>query len=252
MALKFPYLVKATSSTTGTGTYTVTEAAVAGWRTFTQAVADGDLADGDTVPYIVTDTSVANGPKLLEVGIGTWNNTSKTLARTQVLQPNGVAVNWGAGTRDVLVVDSPLSFLRAVNNLSDVASASSSRTNLGLGSLATANDAQRVALTSGQSGGTVGKVVRLSAANTWVDASQADTIDQLAVLAYKESASAYVLLGLCTGLSGLTAGAVYYLSTSGNITTTAPTPSSTVRRRPVGVALSTTTLLIQPHLVVGG
>jgi hypothetical protein len=139
MATRYPYRVKAQSSTTGTGTYTLTEPGSVGYRTFTQAVADGDLANGDEVHYIVVDATVTNTPKLMEVGRGVWNNTTKTLTRAQVYQPNGTAVNWGAGTRDVLVVSNPGLFALLTNNLSDLPSASTARTNLGLGTAATQN-----------------------------------------------------------------------------------------------------------------
>lgn len=112
MAIRFPARVKAKTSTTGTGTYTVNEATPsAGYRTFTQAVTDGDLANGDQVPYLAINTTVTNGPKLLEIGLGTWNNTAKTLTRDAVYQPNGAAVSWGASTQDILVIDNPAMFL---------------------------------------------------------------------------------------------------------------------------------------------
>lgn len=112
MAIRFPARVKAKTSTTGTGTYVVNEATPsAGYRTFTQAVTDGDLANGDQVPYIVINATVTNGPKLLEVTLGTWNNTAKTLTRDTIYQPNGAAVSWGASTQDVLVIDNPVMFL---------------------------------------------------------------------------------------------------------------------------------------------
>lgn len=112
MAIRFPARVKAKTSTTGTGTYTVNEATPsAGYRTFTQAVTDGDLANGDQVPYLAINTTVTNGPKLLEIGLGTWNNTAKTLTRDTVYQPNGAAVSWGASTQDILVIDNPAMFL---------------------------------------------------------------------------------------------------------------------------------------------
>lgn len=112
MALRFPALVKAKTSTTGTSTYAVNESSpVAGWRSFTEAVLDLDLANGDTVPYICVDTTVVGRVKLMEIGIGTWNNTAKTLARTTIYQPNATPVSWGAGTRDLVVISNPSLFL---------------------------------------------------------------------------------------------------------------------------------------------
>lgn len=105
---------------------------------------------------------------------------------------------------------------------------------------------------SGQSGGTNGRVVRISSANTWTDASQADTATQLTGLMFKQGDKYYGSGSVVTGLSGLTTGSVYYLSTSGNITTTAPTPSSSVIQVAVGKAISTTALLFQPGVLILG
>jgi len=246
MAFRFPFRCKSTSSTTGTGTYTLSEPTSAGWRNLTRAVTDGDLADGDTVAYIVVDTTVVGGPKLCEVGTGVWNNTAKTLTRATVLQPNGAAVNWGAGTRDVYIVHNPTLYLLAANNLSDLNSIATAVVNLGV-----KNDA-RTTLNVSQTGGTVGKFVRMTTtANTWTDASQADTNDQLALVAFKEATGVYVLSGRVT-LSSLTAGSPYYLSTAGGFTITAPTPSSSVRRRMLGVAINTTELAIVQSIAIGG
>lgn len=107
MALRFPARVKSATSTTGTGPYTLSEPTSAGWRSFTRAVIDGDLASGDQVGYAVIDTTVTGGPNLIEVGRGTYNDTTKVLTRDVVYQPNGAAVSWGAGTRDVIVLDLP-------------------------------------------------------------------------------------------------------------------------------------------------
>jgi hypothetical protein len=104
MALRFPARTRSATATAGSGTYTLTEATSDGWRNLTQAVADGDLANGDQVAYCVVDTTVV-GDVVLEIGLGTWDNTAKTLTRDTVHQPNATAVSWGAGTRDVLVID---------------------------------------------------------------------------------------------------------------------------------------------------
>lgn len=105
---------------------------------------------------------------------------------------------------------------------------------------------------AGQSGGTDGRVVRWSSASTWANASQADTADQLTAVAFKQSGNYYPTGSLITGLSGLTAGSVYYLTTSGQFSTTAPTPSSSVRLLVIGKAVSTTTLLFAPGIPIGG
>jgi hypothetical protein len=104
MALRLPARTRSATATAGSGTYTLTEPTSDGWRNLTQAVADGDLADADQVAYCVVDTTVV-GDVVLEIGLGTWDNTAKTLTRDTVHQPNATAVSWGAGTRDVLVID---------------------------------------------------------------------------------------------------------------------------------------------------
>jgi len=245
MAFRFPFRCKSTSSTTGTGTYTLAEPTSAGWRNLTRAVTDGDLADGDTVAYIAVDTTVVGGPKLCEVGTGVWNNSAKTLTRATILQPNGAAVSWGAGTRDIFIVHNPTLYLLAANNLSDLGSVATAKANLGV-----LNDV-RTTLNSGQSGGTTGKFVRVTSANTWTDAAQSDTADQLALVAFKEATGIYVTAGRIT-LTGLTAGLPYFLSTSGGYTSTAPTPSGSVRRRLLGVAINTTELALIQSLAIGG
>jgi len=239
MATRYPVRTKDTSSTTGTGTYTLADATAAGYRNLTRAVTDGDLASGDTVHYIVVDTTVTGGPKLCEVCSGVWDNTAKTLTRATVYQPNGAAVSWGAGTRDIFIIDNPQAFLTAANNLSDVASVATARASLLIDP-------------ASQSGGTSTKVVRYSAANTWTDASQADTAAQLTGLMMVVSSVYYPPGTLVTGLSGLTAGSVYYLSTAGGVTTSAPTPSGSVRLVVVGKAVSTTSLLFAPQTPIGG
>lgn len=111
MALRWPYRCKDTTSTTGTGTYTLNDSSLVSWRNLTRAVADGDLASLDEVCYMVIDSTVTGGPKLVEVCKGVWNNTTKTLTRGTIYQPGGAAVSWGAGTRDIFIVDNPVLFL---------------------------------------------------------------------------------------------------------------------------------------------
>lgn len=88
MALVLKDRVKETSTTTGTGTYTLA-GAVTGFETF------GEVGDGNTTYYACTDGTD------FEVGIGTYTASGTTLARTTILQSSNSdnAVNWTAGTR---------------------------------------------------------------------------------------------------------------------------------------------------------
>jgi hypothetical protein len=91
MALVISDRVKETTTTSGTGTYTL-GGAVTGFETFT-----ANLSDGDTTYYACTDNTD------FEVGLGTFTTSGTTLARTTILASSnsGSAVNWSAGTRTI-------------------------------------------------------------------------------------------------------------------------------------------------------
>jgi hypothetical protein len=94
MPLAYADRVKETSTTTGTGTYSLAGAAT-GFQTFVAGI-----ATGNTCYYTATDGTD------WEVGIGTVTDaTPDTLARTTILQSSNAdaAVNWGAGTRTLFV-----------------------------------------------------------------------------------------------------------------------------------------------------
>tara|TARA_Y100000033_G_scaffold35030_1_gene33746 strand:+ start:40 stop:762 length:723 start_codon:yes stop_codon:yes gene_type:complete len=90
MALVLKDRVKETTTTTGTGTYTLA-GAVTGFEAFSE------IGDGNTTYYACTDGTD------FEVGVGTYTASGTTLARTTILQSsNGdAAVNWTSGTRDI-------------------------------------------------------------------------------------------------------------------------------------------------------
>ena len=92
MALVIKDRVKETTTTTGTGTYTL-----AGAETGFQAFSV--IGDGNTTYYAVTDNTD------WEVGIGTYTATGTTLARTTILSSSNSdnAVDWGAGTKYIFV-----------------------------------------------------------------------------------------------------------------------------------------------------
>lgn len=94
MALVYADRVQETSTTTGTGTYSLA-GAVTGFQTFVAGVGNGNTC------YYCAE----NGTDW-EVGLGTVTDAAPdTLARTTVLASSnaGAAVNWAAGTRNLFV-----------------------------------------------------------------------------------------------------------------------------------------------------
>ena len=90
MALVLADRVKETTTTTGTGTYTLA-GAVTGFESF------GSIGNTNTTYYCCTDGTD------FEVGIGTYASSGTTLARTTILQSSNSdnAVNWTSGTRTI-------------------------------------------------------------------------------------------------------------------------------------------------------
>jgi len=84
--------VQETSTTTGTGTYTLA-GAVTGYQAFSV------IGDANQTYYTATDGTD------WEVGIGTYTSSGTTLSRDAILESSnaGSAVNWGAGTRAIFV-----------------------------------------------------------------------------------------------------------------------------------------------------
>jgi hypothetical protein len=88
MAFVLKDRVKETSTTTGTGTYTL-GGAVTGFEAFSE------VGDGNLTYYTCTDGTD------FEIGVGTYTASGTTLARTTILQSSNSdnAVSWTAGTR---------------------------------------------------------------------------------------------------------------------------------------------------------
>ena len=84
--------VNETSTTTGTGTFTLA-GAVAGFQTFAA------IGDGNTTYY----TIVLQGGTEWEVGLGTYTSSGTTLSRDTILSSSNSnnAVNFSAGTKNV-------------------------------------------------------------------------------------------------------------------------------------------------------
>jgi hypothetical protein len=92
MALVVKDRVQVTSTTTGTGTFTL-GSAVAGFQDFSV------IGNGNTTYYAIVLGSE------WEVGLGTYTSSGTTLARTTILESSngGTAVNFSAGTKNVFV-----------------------------------------------------------------------------------------------------------------------------------------------------
>jgi hypothetical protein len=95
MALVVKDRVKVTSTTTGTGTFTLGSAAIGGFQDFSV------IGDGNTTYYTITDSVAAE----FEVGIGLFTLSGTTLSRDTVLSSSnsGNLVDFAAGDKDVFV-----------------------------------------------------------------------------------------------------------------------------------------------------
>ena len=112
MVLKIEDRVRETTTTTGTGTYSL-GGAVAGFQSFVTAI-----GDGNTTYYAVVNRSADEW----ELGIGTVADaTPDTLARTTVVSSSNSdnAVSFSAGTKDVFVTlpSSKSTFINGSNSL---------------------------------------------------------------------------------------------------------------------------------------
>jgi len=92
MALVVKDRVQETSTTTGTGTFTLA-GAVAGFQSFSV------IGNANTTYYAIV------GGSDFEVGLGTYTSSGTTLSRTTVLESSnsGSLVNFSAGTKNVFV-----------------------------------------------------------------------------------------------------------------------------------------------------
>jgi hypothetical protein len=100
-------------------------------------------------------------------------------------------------------------------------------------------------------GGTNGKVVRISGSNTVTNASNTDTAVQLNAILIKQN-NVYYASGVVTGFTSLSAGSPYFLASDGTLTSAPPTPTASTRVLFLGFALNTTDLLFRPGTPISG
>ena len=131
---------KMSTSTTGTGTITL-GSAESGYQTF----ADAGVANSDIVRYVIEDDAA------WEIGTGTYTASGTTLTRTVSESSNSDAALNLSGAAVVFVGATAEDILQPANNLSDLASFATARTNLGLGSFT-----RKFSETSGTAGSTSG------------------------------------------------------------------------------------------------
>lgn len=129
---------KETSTTVGTGTYTLNGTSF-GWLTFVASAGQLSIGLPAAFFYLATDVDLVAESGNWEVGIGTLTDGAPdTLARTTVLASSngGSAVNWPAGTRNIVAVYPDNAMMIGSNNLSELTNLATARSNLGLGNAA--------------------------------------------------------------------------------------------------------------------
>lgn len=108
------------------------------------------------------------------------------------------------------------------------------------------------AISAIQTGGTNGRVVRCTGANTWANASNTDASDSLYGILLKSLDGEYKRPGDFVELTNLTANTVYYLGVDGLLTADEPVISTTVTRVTIGRAINPNLLLFFPSTPIRG
>lgn len=100
-------------------------------------------------------------------------------------------------------------------------------------------------------GGTNGKVVRISGSNTVTNAANTDSAVQLNAVLIKQN-NVYYASGVITGFTSLSAGSPYFLGSDGSLVSTPPSPSGSTRVLYLGFALNPTDFMFRPGVPISG
>jgi hypothetical protein len=262
-----------TSSTATTGGDIFLLGAQPGYRTFRQEHVNG--------AKVALELRTASGSQEYSYGTLVYGTPDKITSR--VIYGSGLAggafalgvpIAWGAGTRDALCAMPGQAFLYGPNNLSDLASPSTARASLGLGTsavldvgataskipqldgsallpLSTIPPHTHTSLVASFTGGSANKVVRFASAGAVANAAKTDTRAQLANLMIRGSDGVLYHRGLVP-FTGVAAGTVYYLGTGGDLTTSPPAIDGLDTRVMVGMGWNTNVLYFNPQPLIAG
>lgn len=265
MAFSTADFVQESTTTTGTGTYSL-GGANTGYQTFISG-----NTTGDTVRFSVTD---GTDWEVCE-GVIT-SGTPDTLTRGTVLASSnaGSAVSWGAGSKtvsQVFTADEALNIAQTDGTLAQFAATTSAQLagvisdETGSGSLVfgTSPTITSVTLTIELTAAdTVAKgdvcYLNSSGQAKLIDASAASTCDGQLVMAQEAitatNTGTFLVYGVEGGFSSLTPGTVYYASitgTTGNtVSTSQPTASGEIIRK-LYTAATSTTIFFNPSVDYG-
>lgn len=97
--------VRDATNTTGSGTITLTNSVITGFRRFSDV-----MSTGDTSPYLIVGRGGLSSQGDWEIGIGTYTAAGTTLARTTILASSnsGSVVTLGTAPHDVFMVDAAI------------------------------------------------------------------------------------------------------------------------------------------------